>query len=179
MLDQKADPVVELLDKQAVHEVMLRYLRGVDRLDPDLIQSAYHPDAEDDHGGKFFSGAGIGEAIVPLVAELFASTVHLLGNHLVDLQGDVAYSESYVLGYYTAVDEQGDYILVRALRYVDELVKTAGEWKIKRRRLIREWDRIDRNQERPPDRAYIEPRRSRADISYDRAGDEVTVGARA
>lgn len=39
----------ELLDRQAIYDVMMRYCRGVDRFDADLITSAYHPDARDDH----------------------------------------------------------------------------------------------------------------------------------
>ena len=44
--------VQELLDKQAIHEVMIRYCRGLDRMDAELVGSAYHPDAHDDHGGR-------------------------------------------------------------------------------------------------------------------------------
>lgn len=36
-----------LEDRQAIHEVILRYCRGVDRSDPDLILSAFHDDAID------------------------------------------------------------------------------------------------------------------------------------
>jgi hypothetical protein len=39
-----------LLDREAIREVMARYCRGIDRLDVELIKSAYHPDAFDDHG---------------------------------------------------------------------------------------------------------------------------------
>ena len=35
----------ELLDKQALYEVVARYCRGVDRADEELVRSAYHPDA--------------------------------------------------------------------------------------------------------------------------------------
>ncbi|MER2157629.1 nuclear transport factor 2 family protein, partial [Rhodococcus sp. (in: high G+C Gram-positive bacteria)] len=35
----------DLIDKQAIREVVLTYCRGIDRLDFDLVRSAYHPDA--------------------------------------------------------------------------------------------------------------------------------------
>src|SRR5690606_8703026 len=38
------------LDREAIHTVLMRYCRGVDRLDRDLIASVYHPDAYDHHG---------------------------------------------------------------------------------------------------------------------------------
>ena len=161
--------IEQLLAKRDIHDVMLTYLRGTDRLDPDLIDFAYHPDAIDDHGGYELRGAGIGKILVPLVKDLFTSTFHLLGNHLIELDGDIAYSEAYVLGYYTAVDSEGEYLLIRALRYIDQFERRNGQWKIARRRLIREWDRIDRNQERPEDRPYQAAERSTRDISYERA----------
>ena len=40
----------ELLDKQALQEVVRRYCRAVDRSDGELFLSCYHPDAFDDNG---------------------------------------------------------------------------------------------------------------------------------
>jgi hypothetical protein len=31
-----------LADKQAIYEVLLRYCRGIDRIDMDLVRSAFH-----------------------------------------------------------------------------------------------------------------------------------------
>ena len=49
------DPSLEqrlraLVDRQAIHDVILRYCRGVDRMDRELLLAAYHSDAIDDHG---------------------------------------------------------------------------------------------------------------------------------
>src|SRR5208283_1897601 len=44
----------ELLDKQQIYEVALRYCRGLDRMDFELVRSCYHPDGIDHHTG--FSG---------------------------------------------------------------------------------------------------------------------------
>ena len=41
----------ELLDQRAIRDVVLRYCRGIDRLDLELVRDCYHPDATDDHGG--------------------------------------------------------------------------------------------------------------------------------
>ena len=42
--------VDDLLAKEEIREVILRYARGIDRMDFDLVSACYHPDAYDDHG---------------------------------------------------------------------------------------------------------------------------------
>ncbi|MFF2108453.1 MULTISPECIES: nuclear transport factor 2 family protein [Rhodococcus] len=39
-----------LLDKQAITDVIHRYCRGVDRCDVEILKSVYHSDSYDDHG---------------------------------------------------------------------------------------------------------------------------------
>ena len=46
MLEKK---LRELIDRQEIWSILLRYARGIDRLDRDLIRSCYHDDAVDDH----------------------------------------------------------------------------------------------------------------------------------
>lgn len=50
------EEVQTLLDQQAVYEVLVRYCRGVDRCDEELLRSVYHADAYDDHG--YWKGNG-------------------------------------------------------------------------------------------------------------------------
>ena len=40
----------QLADREAIRECVLRYSRGVDRLDVEQMKSAYWPEATDDHG---------------------------------------------------------------------------------------------------------------------------------
>ena len=39
--------VRELKDRQEIYDCIMRYCRGIDRLDRDMLLSAYHPDAVD------------------------------------------------------------------------------------------------------------------------------------
>ncbi len=58
-IDAKTEAALRLmLDKQEIHEVMMRYCRAIDRMDEELLRSVYHPDAIDNHG--LFNGAGGG-----------------------------------------------------------------------------------------------------------------------
>lgn len=56
--------VDDLLDKQAIGEVVLRYCRGIDRLDLDLVRSAYHCDGVDPRAAR------MGPANCPAIAGL-------------------------------------------------------------------------------------------------------------
>ena len=68
--------VQELLDKQQIHEALMRYARGVDRGDAALICSAYHPDAVDEHGVGDYTGVTVGPGIVEMMADLRVSSHH-------------------------------------------------------------------------------------------------------
>ena len=66
---------------------MLRYCRGIDRLDLELVRSCYHADATDEHG----TFIGTRDEYVDWVAGVltrFTGTMHVVANQLVELDGD-------------------------------------------------------------------------------------------
>lgn len=160
--------VAELLSKQEIHEALLRYLRGIDRCDAELIDSAFHPDATIEHGGHRWTGTTAGREITTSVRAHHTSSDHVIGNHLIELRGETAFSETYMVCYLCGEDERGEYILVRAVRYIDQFERRGGTWKIAHRKTIRDWDRIDRITERPPRAAYFDGVRGHDDLSYRR-----------
>src|SRR5689334_19895226 len=85
-----------LLDKDEIRDLLLRYCRGIDRGDVELVDQAYHPDAVDDHGEYLLAGKDVGAFFVNMRkgGPRFSST-HLLGNALIEVEGDRAYAESY------------------------------------------------------------------------------------
>src|SRR3954447_13095720 len=95
-----------LLDRQAIHDVVLRYCRGIDRMDLDAVRECYHPDATDEHGS--FSGSV--DAYLAWIGRLlprYSSTMHLTGNHLVDFSSDtpdLARSETYGMAFHRSAD---------------------------------------------------------------------------
>jgi len=89
--------VQQLLDERAIREVLLRYCRGVDRLELDLVRDCYHPDAIDDHG-SFRGGVDEYLAWIGRLLPRYEVTMHLLGNTLVEFspdRPDVARVETY------------------------------------------------------------------------------------
>jgi hypothetical protein len=65
---------MDLVAQQEIRDVLIRYTRGIDRMDADLVRSAYWPGAHDDHGA--FRGS-VEELIDWLtVLEHFDVTMH-------------------------------------------------------------------------------------------------------
>ncbi|MCW2495194.1 nuclear transport factor 2 family protein [Jatrophihabitans sp.] len=123
-------------DRQAIHEVVLRYCRGIDRLDMDLVRSTYHPDGIDHHTG--FDG-GIDDFLTWVEPGLrrLGGTMHLLANHLVDLDGDQAVAETYGQAVHWSEHRQGNF--TTGFRYVDHLTRRDGRWAVSERWAVREW----------------------------------------
>ncbi|MBN9618676.1 MAG: nuclear transport factor 2 family protein [Actinobacteria bacterium] len=153
-------------DRQQVHEVVLRYCRGIDRLDLDLVRSAYHPDGVDHHTG--FDGT-IEEYLTWVGAALahFDGTMHLVGNHLTRFDGDRAVSETYGTAMHWGEpfdDPRRNF--TSGFRYVDRMERRAGRWAIVERWAVREWTRSDAGRLRPREAPGPAGRRDAGDPLY-------------
>lgn len=134
------DALQELLHKQAIYEVVLRYCRGIDRLDFDLVRAAYHPDGIDHHTGFDGTVDEFIEWVRPKLRTL-GGTMHHIGNRLVELHGDRAISESYSTAAHWGAPGRDDF--TSGCRYVDLMELRDGRWAIAERWAVREWTRSD------------------------------------
>lgn len=132
-----------LLDKQAIAEVVYRYARGIDRLDEDVIQTCFHPGAYDDHGFIRGDAHEVSARIVRVLRKTTDRTTHTLGQVLVELDGDTAFAESYVVAFHRMMRNGAEVDWVAHGRYVDRFERRDGEWKIARRKVVHSWDRYD------------------------------------
>lgn len=138
----------ELLDKQAITEVLHQYCRGADRCDEELMMSCYHPDATDQH--NFFSGNGrkfCKHAITTL--RRLRSSNHIVSNILIELDGDRAFSESYVTIVHRPVIDGKTLELHHYGRYLDVFECRNGEWKILHRHYVQDFNSIVQQVEIP------------------------------
>ncbi len=158
--------VAVLRAKQQIHEALMRYCRGVDRADADLIASAFHPDALSDHGLLVFEGNTIGAALAS-IERAVRTSMHMVGNELIELDGDTAYVEAYFVSY-SEVDRDGEpYLISRGARYVDRWERRDGEWRIAYRVVPGEWNRVDAIVERIPNAdSILATHHSREDAVY-------------
>ena len=155
--------IIELLDKQAITEVIMTYARAIDRLDEEMLRSVFHPDSQHAHG---FVGPSSAPSLpskpgepLDFVAFAFEAlnrhtrTHHQLGNILIELEGANAYAESYFTAYHrmrakgdpqaaeNAYDTEMDFLV--GGRYLDRFQKREGVWKISHRNGLTDWMRTE------------------------------------
>jgi hypothetical protein len=163
-----ADGLADLLATEQIRAVVLRYCRGVDRLDFDLVRSAYHPDGIDHHTG--FDGPI--DEYVPWVSQAlgrFDGTMHVVGNQLVDLAGDRAVCESYGTAVHwgqPADDPRRNF--TSGFRYVDDMRCIDSVWAIAERWAVREWTRSDAGRYLEKEGTGPSPRRDADDLVLQR-----------
>jgi SnoaL-like domain len=165
-----------LLAERDVKNVILRYCRGVDRMDLALVRSCYHSDADDHHGD--FAG-GVDEALgwVWDVLASYSSTVHLLANMLVEIDPNglrSARCESYGTALHFDGGDGGRRGQAIGFRWIDDLEQRASsdgvvEWRFSRRVATTEWIQKFAADEFSaiPDR-FLQGRRDRSDPVYQR-----------
>jgi SnoaL-like domain len=128
------DPLLyELSAKQAISDCLVRYCRGIDRADRELIRSAYHQDAIDDHGAFVGTGWDFAEEAVRFVNTL-SRIHHLMQNTLIVVGDGEADVESSVVAMHVSKDEK--WIDLYNSRYLDHFELRDGEWKIQKRELV-------------------------------------------
>lgn len=122
-------------DRQDIHDALLRYTRGVDRHDRELMLSAYWPDAFDEHGVAEGVAADFCDWAIGWHAEFQTQHHHIITNHSVELDGDTAHGETYYL--FWGENRNGPPQLSFG-RYVDRYEKRDGEWRIAHRVCVNE-----------------------------------------
>lgn len=133
--------LAELADREAIRECLYRYSRGVDRLDADMIRSAYWPDCTDNHMGF----RGNAEQFIAWAFPIMGSmdqTMHMIANVLMTLHGETADVESYFHGIHRInTPDGGKSDVIGAGRYLDKFEKRGEEWRIMERVVVTDWFR--------------------------------------
>jgi ketosteroid isomerase-like protein len=158
-----------LVDKDEIADVLARYCRGVDRCDAELIASAFHPDAIDEHSYRILSGAEVGPFLVDRMRTTFKASLHTMLQSRIEVDGDSATGETYYVAWLLS-DEGGKERIDQAEgRYIDRFERRGGQWRIAHRVVLPE---MAASFERPAQELVKhvadKPERSPADISYGR-----------
>jgi hypothetical protein len=144
-----------LMDRQEIHDQMMRYARGIDRDDPALTASIYWPDAiiaPDERNvttGADMAKRSTAAGRKPTEKRKQVGQ-HFVGNEAIEVDGDKAYAEFYFMSN-TPMERGGEeYLRYRAGRYIDRWERRNGQWKIAYRVFVDDWDRLDKVVESAP-----------------------------
>jgi len=131
----------ELQDRDEIARLIRTYAHGVDRRDWDLVRSCFSDDAE-------AQGSRSTGPIEPYLAalrpgvEFYPTTMHFMGNQLVELDGDTAQVETYAVAYHWKDEVAGtDHPenLVVGVRDLDTVQRRQEGWRITRRQVAPDW----------------------------------------
>lgn len=131
-----------LLDRLASHQAIVelgcKYARGVDRGDEATIMEAFHDDAVIVAG--VFNGPAeeFARTMTAAVNEAGTTLAHTVTNHWIDIDGDSAVGESYVLAY-QGVPGTPPQDVITGGRYVDRYERRDGTWKIAHRTFVMDY----------------------------------------
>jgi len=153
----------ELKSRQSITDVMLRYVRAIDRMDEALLRSVFHPGSIHNH---FFSGLSSDPSVPSSIdapgdfvafalglLRSYSRTHHQLGPTLIEFHGvDKASAETYFTAYHrmrpsgdplaapNPYDNEMDFFV--GGRYLDRLEQRGGEWKIVERVGMTDWTKM-------------------------------------
>ena len=151
-----------------IRRALLRYTRGIDRLDGELVASAFHPGAMCiDYGADPLAIEDFVEYAIPRLGTAYLATQHRMSNISIDFDADTdhAQSEAYVLAFHVQQTEGGRKLHTFNGRYIDDFAWRDGEWKIATRVLRVDWSRIEPLDEEMGG-AWVASARDRTDIVY-------------
>ncbi|MHB8695376.1 MAG: nuclear transport factor 2 family protein [Solirubrobacteraceae bacterium] len=160
-------------DRREIEAVLVRFCRGVDRLDEELIASCFHEDSLDDHGMYRGTGRGFAEYVMRSASSMLA-TVHTIGNTTIEFSGGgtLARSEAYVHVVMRMPTGGGDREAAADhtihARYLDRFERRGGgPWLIAERLVAYDLTRIDPvGREWTLGDGYTRGRRDRDDPSF-------------
>jgi hypothetical protein len=133
-----AATVAWLRDRALIKDLYSRYAYGVDSVNMDLVRSVFHPDCvvvgtmEEGTLDDYLDGLADGLL-------MYDATMHFKGNQYVELDGDRAFVETWVVGYHMEAPGSPIDHLRLGLRYKDDVVRAGDEWKIIRREAALQW----------------------------------------
>lgn len=182
--DRKVETeVTYLMDRQQIADTLQKYIRGIDRHDKDLARSAFWPDGRINMGG---SGPQAVDEYVNHEERLLATYLshqHHITGQTVEIRGNTAHVESYVL-FLALPHNVAEMTELGSGRYIERWEKRKGEWKILVREYVHDltvhtetvdycatrpcigrWDREDLSYVRPLQPLTAEQRGARAEAA--------------
>jgi uncharacterized protein (TIGR02246 family) len=126
-------------DEAAIRAVLHRAAIALDALDWDMLASCYG-----EHATAVFQGTELTgrEQIIHYVRQrmpTFVKTMHAISTTTIDLQEETARTECYAIAYMVEATTDGNRLLMRGVRYLDDFARVGRGWCIAHRVHRPEW----------------------------------------
>lgn len=126
----------EISDRLEINDVLVRYTRSIDNRDYKLLDTCFTPDAHLDYTASGGVKGSYPEVRVWLEKALaqFDAMMHMIGNVVIEIDGDQARSQTYLMNPMGVKTEDGaiQFFTVGG-EYVDRLIRTPDGWRIRER----------------------------------------------
>lgn len=127
-----------LISRAAIMDLVCAYARAADRGDAELMASIFHEDAVVMCGIANGNGEAFAQAITQFVTANLERCFHSTSNSWIEIDGDGAVGEHYVIAHMTT----GDNDIMTGGRYIDRYERREGVWKISNRSFVMDWNTI-------------------------------------
>ena len=132
--------IQRLLDEREVQRTVVRYATAVDNRDWDLMHEVFTPDAEVDFGHATTTvGVEAAVKVVRATEDKIRVSQHLLGNHVIDIDGDTATSTTKFQAQHYSIQKTGPNTYQIGGTYHDKLSRTEAGWRITHRYIEPTW----------------------------------------
>jgi hypothetical protein len=138
MVSYMGSELDDMLDSFKIRRVLERYCRGIDRRDIPLVNSVYWPEAVDDHGVWKGPGQAFGTFIIPLIAESYVATMHMIHQSNISVNGNEAAADTYCTALHRIENKDGLASELAYCRYADRFERRGIEWRIIERTVLME-----------------------------------------
>ena len=127
---------VDVGDRLAISDVLIRYATALDGRDWELLASCFTDDATLDYdtSGTYGRDAFVEHCRAGLAR--MKATQHCVTNHVISTDGDRAHSTSYVIAQHV---RDNDVTFTLGGTYSDDLVRVGTGWRIASRRFVTSW----------------------------------------
>jgi hypothetical protein len=132
------DDLEAFLNRELIRDVLARLARGEDRREAAAISAAFSPGARVDYG--VFAGS-FDEYLAWVVpgADAITNTQHVLGQSVIEFDGDAARAETQVISYHRVDMGAGERDTCIGGRYLDRFERRDGRWLIAERTMLYDW----------------------------------------
>ena len=129
----------QLEEKQKIVDLTIAYTWIIDHGPRERLREIFTEDAVFIIDTRHLNGIDEIRGKIERTLGGLSASQHIVSNHQVSIDGDIATSRCYLHAQHTLNGTEGGDNYVMAGRYIDKLIRSGDEWRINKRQLILDW----------------------------------------